>query len=214
MEARSILILDDSQLVMGQVNGTYEAKEGQMKKYLDKVLLLMKKFKEANFVQIPREENVEVDVLAKEASAIEPMNEFDEVQYVPSIDLPEVQQIEDRENWMTPIVSYLKDGKLPEGKDEARKLRVRAARYVLIDEVLYKRGFSQPYLRCLTSDEANYVLREIHEGACGNHSGARSLIHKVVRAAYYWPTIQADVNAYVKVCDQCQRFSNIPRQPS
>ena len=145
----------------------------------------MKKFKEANFVQIPREENVEVDVLAKEASAIEPMNEFDEVQYVPSIDLPEVQQIEDRENWMTPIVSYLKDGKLPEGKDEARKLRVRAARYVLIDEVLYKRGFSQPYLRCLTSDEANYVLREIHEGACGNHSGARSLIHKVVRAGYY-----------------------------
>ena len=174
----------------------------------------MKKFKEANFVQIPREENVEVDVLAKEASAIEPMNEFDEVQYVPSIDLPEVQQIEDRENWMTPIVSYLKDGKLSEGKDEARKLKVRAARYVLIDEVLYKRGFSQPYLRCLTSDEANYVLREIHEGACGNHSGARSLIHKVVRAGYYWPTIQADANAYVKVCDQCQRFSNIPRQPS
>ena len=114
---------------------------------------------------------------------------------------------------MTPIVSYLKDGKLSEGKDEARKLRVRAARYVLIDEVLYKRGFSQPYLRCLTSDEANYVLREIHEGACGNHSGARSLIHKVVRAGYYWPTIQADANAYVKVCDQCQRFSNIPRQP-
>ena len=174
----------------------------------------MKKFKEANFVQIPREENVEVDVLAKEASATEPMNEFDEVQYVPSIDLPVVQQIEDRENWMTPIVSYLKDGKLPKGKDEARKLRVRAARYVLIDEVLYKRGFSQPYLRCLTSDEANYVLREIHEGACGNHSGARSLIHKVVRAGYYWPTIQADANAYVKVCDQCQRFSNIPRQPS
>ena len=58
----------------------------------------MKKFKEANFVQIPREENVEVDVLAKEASATEPMNEFDEVQYVPSIDLPKVQQIEDREN--------------------------------------------------------------------------------------------------------------------
>ena len=86
---------------------------------------------------------------------------------------------------MTPIISYLKDGKLPEGKDEARTLRVKAARYVLINEVLYKRGFSQPYLECLTPDEANYVLREIHERACGNHSGARSLIHKVVRAGYY-----------------------------
>ena len=108
----------------------------------------------------------------------------------------------------------LKDEKLPEGKDEARKLRVRAARYFLMDEVLYKRGFSQPYLRCLALDEANYVLQEVHEGACGNHSGARSLIHKVVRAGHYWPTVQADAKAYVKVCDQCQRFSNVPRQPS
>ena len=83
-----------------------------------------------------------------------------------------------------------------------------------MDEVLYKRDFSQPYLRCLASDEANYVLREIHEGACGNHLGAKSLIHKVVRAGYYWPTIQTDAKVYVKVCDQCQRFSNIPRQPS
>ena len=201
-------------MVMGQVNKTYEAKEGRMRKYLEKVLLLVKKFKEANFIQIPMEENVEANVLAKEASATEPMDEFDEVQYVPSIDLPEVQQIEDRENWMTLIVSYLKDGKFPEGKDEARKLRVRTARYILMDEVLYKRGFSQPYLRCLAPDKANYVLREVHEGACGNHSGARSLIHKVIRAGYYWPTVQADAKAYVKVCDQCQRFSNIPRQPS
>ena len=185
-----------------------------MKKYLEKVLQLVKKFKEANFVQIPREENTEVDTLAKEASATGAMDEFDEVQYVPSIDLPEVQQIENRENWMTPIVSYLKDGRLLEGKDEARKLRIRAARYVLMDEVLYKRGFSQPYLRCLAPDEANHVLREVHEGACGNHSGARSLIHKVVRAGYYWPTVQADAKAYVKACDQCQQFSNVPRQPS
>ena len=96
----------------------------------------MKKFKEANFVQIPREENVEVNALAKEALTTGAMDEFDEVQYVPSIDLLEVQQIENRENWMTPIVSYLKEGKLLEGKNKARKLRVRAARYVLMDEVL------------------------------------------------------------------------------
>ena len=214
VEARSILVLGDSQLVMGQVNGTYEAKEGRMKKYLEKVLRLVKKFKETNFVQILREENVEVDTLAKEASATGATDEFDEVQYILSIDLPKMQQIENEENWMTPIVSYLKDGKLLEGKDEARKLKVRAARYFLMDEVLYKRGFSQPHLRCLAPDEANYVLREVHERACENHSGARSLIHKVVRVGYYWPTVQADAKAYVKACDQCQQFSNVPRQPS
>ena len=129
------------------------------------------------------------------------MDEFDEIQYMPSIDLPEIQQIKGEESWMTPIVAYLKDGRLQEGRDEARKLRIRSARYILIDEVLYKRGFSQPYLRCLAPDEANNVLREIHEGACGNHLGARALVHKVVHAGYYWPTIQVDAKAYVKVCD-------------
>ena len=119
---------------------------------------------------------------------------------MPSIDLPEVLQVESEENWMTPIISYLKDGRLLEGTDEARKLRVRLARYVLMDEVLYKRGFSQPYLRCLAPDEAHYVLREVHEGACDNHSRARSLIHKIDRVGYYWPTIQTDAKVYVKVC--------------
>ena len=112
---------------------------------------------------------------------------------------------------MTPIVCYLKEEKLPQGKDEARKLRIKSAKYFLMDEVLYKRGFSQRYLRCLAPDEANYVLRKVHEGACENHSGARSLVYKVIRVGYYWPTLQVDAKAYVKVCDQCQRFSNVPK---
>ena len=165
--------------------GHVKPRKSEMKKYLEKVLHLVKKFKEANLVQIPREENTEADALAKEASANQPMDEFDEVQYLPSIDIPEVLQVQNEGSWMAPIISYLKDEILPEGKDEARKLRVRSARYVLLNDALYKRGFSQLYLRCLSPDEANYVLREVHEGACGNHSGARSLIHKVVRAGYY-----------------------------
>ena len=108
------------------------------------------------------------------------MDKYDKVQYMPSIDLLEVQQIKGEENWMTPIVVYLKDGRLLEDKDEARRLKIRATKYVLIDEVLYKQGFSQPYLRCLAPDKSNYLLREVHEGACENHSEARALVHKVV----------------------------------
>lgn len=53
------------------------------------------------------------------------------------------------------VVSYLRDKKLPDNKDEAKKIRLNSARYLLL------------YLRCLTSDEVNYVMREIHEGICG-----------------------------------------------
>ena len=84
-----------------------------MKKYLERVLQLLKKFKETTFVQIPREENMEADALAKEAPADQPINEFDEVQYIPSIDIPKVLQTQIEGNWMTPIISYLKDGSLP-----------------------------------------------------------------------------------------------------
>ena len=110
VEVKSILVLGNSQLIMGQVNGIYEAKEEQMRKCLNRVMRLMKRFEEADFVQIPRKENVDADTIAKKALANESMDEFDEIQYMPSIDIPEVQQVESRGNWMTLIVSYLKDG--------------------------------------------------------------------------------------------------------
>ena len=72
------------------MNGTYEAKKERMKKYLNKVRCLVKRFKEASFIQIPREENMEADTLAKEALAGESMDKFDEIQYMASIDLQKV----------------------------------------------------------------------------------------------------------------------------
>ena len=57
-------------------------------------------------------------------------------------------------------------------------------------------------------------MREVHERICGNHLGSRSLVHKLVQAGYYWPTMQKDAEAYVKICDKCQRFNNIIRQPT
>ena len=81
-----------------------------------------------------------------------------------------------------------------------------------MDEVLYRRSFSQLYLRCLTLDESNYIMRDLHEGTCGNLLGARSLVHKIVRVGYYWSSMQANAKAHVKALDKCQHFSNVPRQ--
>ena len=61
-----------------------------MKKYLSRVKHLIKKFKEATFIQVPRKENMEANALAKAASTNGSVDELDEVQYMPSVDLPEV----------------------------------------------------------------------------------------------------------------------------
>ena len=87
-------------------------------------------------------------------------------QLSPLIDSDDVQEIGSESNWTTPLASYLKNGVLPDGKEAARKLKVQAARFVLIKDVLYKRSFSCPYLRSLGTEEANYVMREVHEGIC------------------------------------------------
>ena len=168
--------------------------------------------------KIPREENECADRLAKAAST-EFMNTSEQVlSFVQTSSLiddrKQMQEIDVEENWTTPIIAYLQSGSLPDRKDAVRKLKVRASRFMLIRDVLYKRGFSRPYLRCLSHNEANYVMREVHEGICGNHSEARSLVHKLIRAGYYWPTMLKDAQAYVKACDKCQRFNNFIRQPS
>ena len=53
-----------------------------------------------------------------------------------------------------------------------------------------------PYLRCLDAEEARYVLEEIHEGVCGNHTAGRSLAHKVTRQGYYWPNLSKDAREF------------------
>ena len=82
---------------------------------------------------------------------------------------------------MTPIVSFLQDRHLPQDADEARKIKKRAARFTILNDTLYKRGFSMPYLKCVNEDEAKYILEEIHEGICGDHAGPRSLVSRVIR---------------------------------
>ena len=72
---------------------------------------------------------------------------------------------------MTPIISYLQDGHLPQSTEEAKKIKKRAARFTILNDALYKRGFSMLYLKCVDEEEARYILEEIHRGICGDHAG-------------------------------------------
>ncbi|KAL0309394.1 UNVERIFIED_CONTAM: hypothetical protein Sradi_5881700 [Sesamum radiatum] len=84
----------------------------------------------------------------------------------------------------------------------------------MIDGELYKRGFSQPFLKCLTPEEGNYVLREIHEGMCENHLGGKALAGKSLRQGFYWPTMLGDAHELVKCCRACQKHANVNHQPA
>uniref|UniRef100_A0A2N9GRH3 Integrase catalytic domain-containing protein n=1 Tax=Fagus sylvatica TaxID=28930 RepID=A0A2N9GRH3_FAGSY len=163
--------------------------------------------------QIPREENEAADCLARLASSGVEIDGFIEIQGRPSTEEAIVNSITINTTWMLPIIRYLKEGTLLADKTEAHKLRIRASRFQLLRGILYKMGFSRPHLRCLSPEEANYVIREVHEGVCGNHSGARSLAHKLTRAGYYWSFLLHDATQYVKACDKCQLFANVPRVP-
>ncbi|XP_058071115.1 uncharacterized protein LOC131220168 [Magnolia sinica] len=198
---QSLQVRCDSQLVVNHIFTKYEAKETRMISYLD---------------EIPRVENSWADTLARLASAAEgKIPRFILVEFIehPSIGQSErVNPVHITLSWMDPIFNYLTSGEIPPDKLEARRLRVRAARYVVLDGILYKKGHSQPYLRCLQPDEADYVIREIYEGICGNHSGGRALALKILRQGYFWPTLKQDSKDYVQKCDKCQRYAAVPRQ--
>ena len=159
-----------------------------MRRYLDEVKGQIGSL-QIKIVQILGEENECADRLVKAASVermLVPNQVLSFVQTLLLIDSGmNVQEVNSESNWTMPLTSYLKNGMLPNGKDATRKLKVRASRFVLIKDVLYKRGFSHVYLRCLVPEEVKYLMREVHERIYRNHSGARSLVQKLIRAGYY-----------------------------
>ena len=98
-----------------------------MKKYLGQVKSRISSL-EVKFVQIPRVENECADCLAKVASA-EFMNASKQVLSFVQTSLlindgAQMQEIDVEENWTTPLITYLRSGILPDGKDVVRKLKV------------------------------------------------------------------------------------------
>ncbi|GKA41610.1 reverse transcriptase domain-containing protein [Tanacetum coccineum] len=105
---------------------------------------------------------------------------------------------EDGPTWMKPIVKYLKNETLPDDRKEVSKLRIKARQYELLEGVLYRRSFRRPWLRCVGPLQADYVIREVHEGSCSMHAGPRSVVAKSMRLGYYWPTMYRDARDMIR----------------
>nr|GEV82154.1 reverse transcriptase domain-containing protein [Tanacetum cinerariifolium] len=209
MGVKNVQVSVDSKLVANQVLGSYVAKEDNMIKYLEIVKGLVNRFTTFSISQVPRSKNKKADALSKIAStsfAHLSKQVLVEVLENKSIKEKEVATVikEDGATWMSQLVDYLKEGTLPRDKKEARKLRLKARQYELMEGVLYRRSFLTPWLRCVGLLQAEYVMREIHEGSCSMHAGPRSVVAKAIRLGYYWPTMHKDARDMIRKCSDCQ----------
>ncbi|KAI3783284.1 hypothetical protein L1987_42361 [Smallanthus sonchifolius] len=199
IKIRYLQVYVDSLLIANHFNGSYAVKGEKLAKYLIKVKQLSMEFETFNITQVPREDNTEVDALANLASALRiPEGTKIPIIHILSPAIEKVNEVSNTEeeadirdlepipgSWISPINKYLQDGEIP-----------------------------SPYLRCLEDPEAREVLKDLHEGDCGNHTGGRELFSRILRTGYYWPTMRKDAVTYSQKCDACQRHNNILHQPA
>ncbi|GJV53264.1 reverse transcriptase domain-containing protein [Tanacetum coccineum] len=188
-----------------------------MIRYLEKVKTLTSSFKAFSIRQIPRSENKKADALSKIASTsftylnkqvlVEELKEK-------SISKAEILSVveEEGDTWMTLVFKYLTEETRPADEKKARAVRCKWQRFAVINGILYKKNL-RPWLRCVGPLQANYVLREIHEGSCSMHACTQSVMAKALRIGYYWPTMHKDARALIKVFQDCQVHKPIPRNP-
>uniref|UniRef100_A0A803Q195 Uncharacterized protein n=1 Tax=Cannabis sativa TaxID=3483 RepID=A0A803Q195_CANSA len=69
------------------------------------------------------------------------------------------------------ISQYLEQFILPTDWNEAKKVMIKAARFIILDGVMYKRRYSMPLLRCVAKEEVKLLMVEVHKGICRNHGG-------------------------------------------
>ncbi|GJY21918.1 reverse transcriptase domain-containing protein [Tanacetum coccineum] len=208
----------DSRVVANQVSGSYIAKELGMIQYLEKVKALARNFRKFSIKQVPRSENKKAYALSKIAStsfAHLTKQVLAEELKEKSINKAEVLEIveEEGDTWMTPIYNYLMTETLPTEKDKARAIRQKSGWYAVIDGTLYKKSYLRPWLRCVGPLQANYVLREIHEGSCSMHAGTSSVVVKAIWTGYCWLTMHVDARNMIRECQDCQVHCPVPRNP-
>nr|GEX79949.1 reverse transcriptase domain-containing protein [Tanacetum cinerariifolium] len=182
-------------------------REDNMIKYLEIVKGLVSGFTTFLIRQVPRSKNKKADALSKIAStsfAHLSKQVLVEVLENKSIKGNEVTAVIEEEGptWMTQLVDYLKEGILPGDEKEARKIRLKARQYEFIEGVLYRCSFLTPWLRYVGPLQADYVMREIHEGSYSMHAGSQSVVAKDMRLGYYWPTMHKDAHDMIRKCSK------------
>ncbi|PKA66489.1 hypothetical protein AXF42_Ash003143 [Apostasia shenzhenica] len=177
MTVKCIQVFSDSQLVVNQVNHAFETKDKVLKKYLQQAQSLIAQFEEFSLTHIPREENQVADQLAKEGLPDICLTQTFER---PNFECTGVCSEEQPPCWMDRILNFLKDGTQPDNSQEAKKLKLDSAKYVLINDELYRRSYAKPLTKCLRPEEAKEVMEAVQKGEYGTHARGRSLVMRIL----------------------------------
>ncbi|XP_052732453.1 uncharacterized protein LOC128196247 [Vigna angularis] len=204
----------DSQIVVGHLKGTFQVKDNQLLRYFHQATHLFKSFPTIDIAYIPREQNSRADLLSKLAHS-RGKGQLSSVIKV-TLDKPAIEVL--ATNTATPIVDWRKDiHDLMKRQERGEQVSIaeskRIARFFFVGEDLYKRGYTTPLLKCLSEEQVVYVLRELHHGVCGSHSGRHTLKARALRAGYYWPTMDRDCDLLINKCIPCQEHDNHVRIP-
>ena len=80
--------------------------------------------------------------------------------------------------------------------------------FLLDGEVLYKKRKDQVLLKCVDSFEANRIIEKIHKGIFRTHANGHRMARQVMRASYYWLTLESDCIKYARKCHKCQIYAD------
>jgi transposase InsO family protein len=194
-----------------------------MGKYCTAVRKLEDKSEGLEFHLVERDRNTAADALPKLGSSrtqVPPRVFVQEVLH-PSISLDQVEecntlsQLElDSKDWREPIIKCIKNEEQPNDKNAAECIARQSAHYTLIGETLYRRGASGVLMKCILSATGKQLLEEVHAGQCGIHAASRTLVGKVFRSGFYWPTTKSDAAELVQRCEACQYLSKQQHLPA
>ncbi|PIN07494.1 DNA-directed DNA polymerase, partial [Handroanthus impetiginosus] len=226
MDIMELEVFGDSSLVINQHLNLYEVRKDNLVPYFREASNLLNKFLDIALHHDPRKENRLADTLANLATTLALLEgETTNVSVcnrwvVPS--LAEVNQedantisvsVSDDGDWRTPLVDYLKEGKLPQDPRHRADVRRRSSRFILYKDTLYQRSFEGNYQRCLNGREAVEAMSEAHSGIYGARQSGPKLHFQIKRMGYYWPTMVKDCLDYAKRCEACQLHANFIHQP-
>ncbi|XP_070035328.1 uncharacterized protein [Nicotiana tomentosiformis] len=110
-----------------------------------------------------------------------------------------VEEESDGNPWFHDIKEYLAKGEYPEHSTytQKRTLRRLANHFFQSGEILYRRTPDLGLLRCIDAKEASRLLEEIHVGTCRPHINGFILAKKILRAGYFWMTMETDCIKYI-----------------